>query len=553
MARIVAGGRDLCWSIRLSVRTRDFHSLKRSSTLLWTTSPNPSYPRDRQSFFRPSVSNFFIHMHMKFRLLLSALAVVVSASAFKANAEWNDSIRYHAEIGATFSGGQHTPFWMANNQYGLSSITRNNGYLRAGVFHDMDTTRRFTWGAGADLAVAARFTSVFVVQQLYGEVKYRCLNLMVGQKELNGFMHNSDLGSGNMMFSGNARPIPQVRAGIFDYADFWGTKGWLGVKGYLAFGMYTDNRWIKSWVGPETSYTLNTLYHSKAIAFRVGNRKVFPLDFEVGMEMATQFGGDRYHGSQLIRKMPRGWKNWVKAVIPMKGGADTPISDQNNVEGNMLGAWNFALSWNPAADWSVKLYYEHFFEDHSMMTFDYPWKDGLYGVEAHFPKNRWVSEAVYEFLYTKDQSGPVYWDHTPEINEQVSGCDNYYNNYNYNGWQNWGMGIGNPLVISPIYNANHGLSFQCNRIWAHHFGLRGNPSDEIGYRFLASYSKGWGTYGAPYSDAKSNFNLLAEVNWKPKQLKGWEGALGFGMDCGSMLGNSYGVSIKISKTGWFLK
>ena len=25
------------WSIRLSVRTRDFHSLKSSSTLLWTT------------------------------------------------------------------------------------------------------------------------------------------------------------------------------------------------------------------------------------------------------------------------------------------------------------------------------------------------------------------------------------------------------------------------------------------------------------------------------------------------------------------------------------
>ena len=28
---------NVCWSIRLSVRTRDFHSLKSSSTLLWTT------------------------------------------------------------------------------------------------------------------------------------------------------------------------------------------------------------------------------------------------------------------------------------------------------------------------------------------------------------------------------------------------------------------------------------------------------------------------------------------------------------------------------------
>ena len=486
------------------------------------------------------------------RLLLTAL-FIMAASAFNAYAEWNDSIRYHGEIGATFSAGEHTPFWMANNQYGLSSITRNNAYLRLGAFHDMDTTRRFTWGAGVDLAVAARFTSVFVVQQLYGEVKYRCLNLMVGSKEMNGFIRNSDLGSGNMMFSGNARPIPQIRIGIFDYADFWGTKGWLGVKLYGAFGMFTDNRWIKSWVAPNGQYTLNTLYHSKALSFRVGNVKEFPLEFEVGMEMATQFGGDQYKDGVLIRKMPRGWKNWVKAVIPMKGGSDTPTSDQVNVEGNMLGAWNFALAWKPASDWSVKLYYEHFFEDHSMMTFDYPWKDGLYGVEAHFPKNRWVSEAVYEFLYTKDQTGPVYWDHTPEINEQVSGSDNYYNNYNYNGWQHWGMGIGNPLVISPIYNNPHTLGFKCNRLWAHHLGIKGQPAETLGYRLLLSYSKGWGTYGSPYADVKSNFNLLAEVNWKPARLKGWEGALGFGMDAGSLIGNSYGVSLKISKTGWFLK
>ena len=178
------------------------------------------------------------------RSLIPLFILLLSSFAFSAKGEWNDSIRYHAEIGASFSGGQHTPFWMANNQYGLASITRNNGYLRAGVFHDMDTTKRFTWGAGADLAVAARFTSVFVVQQLYGEVKYRCLNLLLGSKELNGFMHNSDLGSGNMMFSGNARPIPQLRIGIFDYADVWGTKGWFGVKLYGAFCMFTDNRWI---------------------------------------------------------------------------------------------------------------------------------------------------------------------------------------------------------------------------------------------------------------------------------------------------------------------
>ena len=480
--------------------------------------------------------------------LLLALALPLNARA-----EWNDSIRYHGEIGLSFSGGEHTPFWMANNQYGLSSVKRNNGYLRLGAFHDMDESKRFSWGAGVDLAAAFRFSSPFIVQQLYGEVKYRCLDLMIGSKELNGFTTNSDLGSGNLLYSGNARPVPQLRAGIFDYADFWGTKGWFAVKGYIAFGMFTDNRWIKSWVNPDTEYTLNTLYHSKAISFRGGNSKKFPLELEVGLEMATQFGGERYKDGKLIRKMPHGFKNWIKAIIPMNGGDDTPQEDQYNVEGNMLGTWNFALAWKPQSDWSVKIYYQHMFEDHSMLFFDYPWKDGLYGVEAKFPENRWVSEAVYEFLYTKDQAGAVYWDHTPEINEQVSGRDNYYNNYNYNGWQHWGMGIGNPLVVSPVYNANHQLIFLCNRIWAHHFAIKGDPSEEIGYRLMLSYSKGWGTYQKPFDDPKRNLNLLAEVSWKPRKLAGWQADLSFGLDDGSLLGRSYGVGLKISKTGWFLK
>ncbi len=38
----------------------------------------------------------------------------------------------------------------------------------------------------------------------------------------------------------------------------------------------------------------------------------------------------------------------------------------------MLGSWNFALAWKPKSDWSVKLYYQHFYEDHSMLFFDYP-------------------------------------------------------------------------------------------------------------------------------------------------------------------------------------
>lgn len=472
----------------------------------------------------------------------------VAGWANSSQAAWNDSIRYEGEVGAAFAGGQNTPFWLMSDKYGLSSRTRNNGYLRLGAFHDMDTAKRFTWGAGVDLAVAARFSSTFIVQQLYGEAKYRCLNLLVGSKNIQSPINNPEISSGNLLYSGNSRPIPQVRAGIFDYADVWGCRGWLGIKGYIAFGKFTDNNWIKDWVAPGSKYTLGTLYHSKELALRGGNRKKFPLEFEISLEMATQFGGTSYIGDRVV-KMPHGFKDWIKAVIPMKGGETTPNGEQMNVQGNMLGTWNMVLSWNKP-DWGVKLYYEHFYEDHSMLWIEYPWKDGLYGVEARFPKNRWVSAAVYEFLYLKDQSGAVYWDHTPEINEQVSGRDNYFNHYIYNGWQHWGMGIGTPFVIGPVYNNNHEMIFRSTRIITHHLGFKGNPCNEVGYRVLASYTRSWGTYNKPFPDVESNFNLLLEASYTPPKLKGWSGKLGLAMDAGSLLGNSYGAMITISKTGW---
>lgn len=466
-------------------------------------------------------------------------------------AEWNDSIRYRAEIGMTFAGGENTPFMLTSSRYGLASNRKNNAYLRLSAFKDMDTTRRFTWGAGIDLALTARMTSRFMAEQLYAEAKYRCLNLMVGSKEIPGYISDPELSSGNLLYGNNAMPIPQVRAGIFDYADVWGCRGWFGVKGYISFGKYMDNRWIRSWVdASESKYTTGTYYHSKALFIHLGNRRKFPLEYEMGIEMATQFGGATYYLNGTVDKLPGGIKSFWKALVPLHGSDENLPGEMTNVEGNFLGAWNFALSWHPQADWSLKLYYQHFFEDHSMLWIQYPWKDGLYGVQARLPKNRWVSDVVYEFIYSKDQAGPVFWDKDDKIPEQASGRDTYFNHYIYNGWQNFGMGIGNPLYISPIYNNPHIFWFRSNRFWAHHIGLKGQPSETVGYRLISSFQKSWGSYADPFPETETNFALMAELNIKPRKLPGWQIDLSLALDHGKLVGNNYGAMIRISKTGW---
>lgn len=483
--------------------------------------------------------------------MLSALAL--SSTVPAARAAWTDSITWKVTAESAFSDGDHNPFWFQTNRQGLVSPRTDSGFVEIGAVREPEHDRRFSWGAGVDIAVPWRGQSPWVIQQLYGEIRYRCLNLMVGAKEMWGEFNNPWLSSGNLMYSGNARPVPQARIGIFDYADIWGTDGWLGVKGYIAYGKYTDDAWQRDWVEPDTKYTKGVLFHSKGIWIRNGNPEKFPLVLECGLEMATQFGGTSYNAEYpgSVYHSPTTLKDWVKAFIPYPGNSDTLVGEQTNVQGNMTGAWQFCLSWQDPSGWGVKGYYEHYFEDHSMLFIEYPWKDGLFGIEGRLPDNPFVTSVVYEFIYSKDQSGPVLWDKNDDIPEQVSGVDGYYNHYIYDGWSHWGMGMGNPLALSPVYNNPHDIRFLSTRLKGHHFGISGDPAPGWKWRVMFSTTRNWGTYITPLREVMDAYSGLAEVSWRPPRLKGWEGTLGVAMDRGSYIGNSTGVMIRISKSGVF--
>jgi len=484
--------------------------------------------------------------------------VAVADSSFSAYADTAATFRpyrWMAEGMASTSSGR-TPFWLVSNRLGLTSVAQNNGYLRGGFFRDMQRDSRFSWGFGADIVVPYHFSSHFVIQQLYGEIRYRSLELTVGSKNRYMGIVNQELSSGDMAFSLNSRPVPQVFLSMPEYEWVPWTKNMLAVKGFVSIGMLTDWRWQRSFTHGG-HWAEHVLYHTKGVFLRWGNRDKFPLLIEGGFEMGTLMGGKIHKvvdGKETITDIPSGFKDIIKSMLGMGGGdPDDPnqAGEISNCLGNHTGEWSVAATWAPRdADWSIKGYYQHYFEDHSQLFFDYAWRDMLVGMEITLPKNRFVDKFVYEYINTKDQSGPVYWDHTPDIPEQVSGADNYYNHYIYGGWQHWGMGIGNPLIISPLFNTDGNMIFKYNRIKGHHFGLSGRPTDELCYKVLLSATRTWGSYGAPTPNILRNFNALLEVGYSPRKLSGWDFRLGLAADGGKMLGKSVGAMLTVRKTGW---
>lgn len=487
----------------------------------------------------------------------------------------NDTIlSYHVEMSATMSSGDYAPLWFTANRNGLSSQKPNSGFLRAGAAYGHAFRHGWRVGAGLDLAGAFDSPSAFVVQQAYADISWRCLNLSIGCKERAPIGKNPLLSSGGMVEGNNARPVPQIRAEIADYYTVPGTKGWFAFKGYIAYGRFTDDRWQRDFARPAgKSYMEDVLYHSKFLMLKFGNKAKFPIEAEVGMMMSAQFGGKKHTFKTVkhsdgtigveedIDEMPHGLKHYAKVFLAKAGGADTPGGDQVNVEGNHVGSWHFGLNYY-CRGWKIRAYYEHLFEDHSQMFIEYGrWKDGHLGIEVTLPKNRWVSTLLWEGLATKDQTGPILYDGDDRFADynvafsgtQISAMDNYYNNYYYNSWQHYGLGLGNPLLPGPIYNRDGSLYFRSNRARAHHWALCGNPSGEWSYRLLMSYALHWGTYENPLDKVCKQFHSLCEATYSPKAYPGWHVSAALALDRGNFPGNSAGGMITIKKEGIWKK
>ena len=133
---------------------------------------------------------------------------------------------------------------------------------------------------------------------------------------------------------------------------------------------------------------------------------------------------------------PDSFKDFLKVFI----SADGPLREGEphaNALGSHIGIWDFIYT-KKNADKTLKLYYQHYFEDTSSLRFQNK-TDGLWGLELtnYIPK----INLLLEYLDTSHCCiNPPYQK------------DIYYWNYQYNdGWKYKDMIIGNPFVNSSQF------------------------------------------------------------------------------------------------------
>lgn len=544
-------------------------------------------------------SRIYLHSMRKIpqiilKMLITTITVTICITLY---AQKKTNLDYFAQYNIIVSDGGYAPFWLTANRQGLLSVNDNNGYARYGLEWSgtFDKKGKFGYSTVADIVVAYNQNADFYIQQLYADFSWKWVTLSIGSKERYNemseyaiasyttphennktnllfnrhcFVQMNTLGSGGLSYSGNSRPIPQIRLEIPQYIPFPFTNKWVKIRGHIAYGIFTDGNFQSSFSrnNPTTQYGRNLLYHSKAGYVEIGKADKFPLIFEGGLEMYTQFGGDIYtHQTGKIISMPHDIMDFWKAFIPLSGSDDTPTVEQTNISGNQMGSWHAAFT-IPTKVADIRLYGEHFFEDFSQLFFFeyqsdrngnrnviyYPWRDIKLGIRItdksrHIP---FISALQYEYLTTKDQSGALYHDPSDNFSEQMDGADNYYNHGIYPGWHHWGMGIGNPLIVSPAYNKNGSLQFRGNRITAHNIGINGSLGNilPLSYRLLYTYSENWGTYANPFASKKYTTSLLGEFMYAPAKSN-WQGRISIAYDKSNLIEENFGIMITLSHVG----
>lgn len=482
---------------------------------------------------------------------------------------------YAAEVDVWGSTGRFAPSLIMADRGG--KLTQGDGaMIDLMVERPISRLHRFEYGFGAEaLAGWQRKTDYlrydagsrqFVInsqgpapvwlQQLWAGVKFRGVYLRAGMWNRDNSLFDSRLGVGDIVLGDNARPVPRVAAGFIDFQNIPFTNGWVQICGELSWGKMADAKWNENHFNYYNDFlTTGVWMHFASCHFRTNPKQPFSLT--IGMQSAAQFGGATtwYKQGQVRQtyKVDLKFKDFINAFFPWSGSSATIAGDQIYYPGNHLGSWDLQLRYRLRGGDEISAYMQSPWEDGSGIG-KLNGFDGVWGLAYHAADRKAIlTGAVAEYVDFTNQSGPMHWapaDHpATQVPSQATGADDYYNNYMYNGWMNYGQTIGTSFIPGTIYNTDGYLRVTDNRVRGFRLGAEGYVIPSVEWRALLSYRTSWGTSLLPKPERTSATSMLLEADWKLPMLTGFRLRGSVAWDAGHLLGNNFGAMVTISYSG----
>ena len=450
-----------------------------------------------------------------------------------------DTLRYIVGLSAVASSGTYAPFLLQSNTNGDVSSSPFSGNITAGIYKEAVHPERW-WDYDFAVQLTGRVQSripdsPWDIQQriatgyfnlAYAHVRLFLFDFTAGIKPMIYETQDTALSMGGFVFSGNSQPLPHITVGIDRYTPFPGLFGYLELKGGLTHAWAADN-----------SYVQHSFIHHKFVGARIGGK--LPVNLSYEFHHAAQWGGI----SPVYGDIGSDLRSFVNVLFAQAGGVMS--NDQLNAQGNHVGSQQLMLT-GKGQGWEVYAFWQNFFEDNfAFIGMGQNLPDGLWGIGMKQTRWPFIQGVTYEFLNTTDQSGP--WHDRDGL--CYAGYDGYYTNSVFlNGWNYFYRSMGNPHLLSPLYNTDGTLFTLNSRARVHHFGIRGDIYG-FNYRFKASYARYYTSDTRVRLPQSNNTALLLEVFKNVPQALGFDFGVRLAADLGTQWGNSFGAQVVIVKKG----
>ncbi|RKD90784.1 capsule assembly Wzi family protein [Mangrovibacterium diazotrophicum] len=435
-------------------------------------------------------------------------------------------------VSATTLGkkGSEVPFWFTHNQFGkYEQQVRSQFQTEVDYSGIYPIDQNFNVVTGVDCAVSYdAYSSRFMIIQGYAGLSNRLAIFRIGAFANDIEFDNLSTSNGDIVSSVNYRPIPKISLTSNDFIPSPVWKKYFSFKFAYEEGFLENDRYIR-----------NAMLHHDQLYIRY--RASQKLTVTAGVNRYIFWGGTQPDGEQL----PSDFKSYVRYLTGRSGDSQFLQTDRDNVAGNQLGSYLLSLRHSFKA-WDAEFRMTHPFEDHSGMEFD-NWRDNLITLFINRKKKgRPVDALLFEFMYTKDQSGDRHQLTGPR-SQRMRGLDNYFNHGVYkSGFVYKDYSMGTPLFTPIIYPMSSGKGFANNRVVAWHVGANGYILANLSWRTLITYTRNFGTYSRRLEPYRYQWYTMGELNWLIPEQKFTITGLA-GIDYGDLSGKKLGLGLTLKK------
>ncbi|MCS3755659.1 capsule assembly Wzi family protein [Salinibacter ruber] len=375
---------------------------------------------------------------------------------------------------SVFGAGASTydlPFWLDANQFGRfdrEGATLGTRLAAQRPFEGGDEGIDYSVGIAA--VGRASEHSTLHAQQLYGQLRYRAVQVTAGWKKRTIGRVDTARSLEGITLSQNATPLPKVSVSTDGYVSVPGMNDFLGVKGYLAHGWMERDRVVR-----------DALLHEK-----YGYLRILPPDSPVtlhaGLIHHALWGGTP---SEAVAGREQGA---FRDGLEQFGRVFFAARGSGEVGPDHMGNYDFSVDFKTGPV-EGQVYRQFFFEDAPGLWFRNVW-DGLWGLSLRRTGEPALLDAVlYEhFRLIKQGSSSL-------RNEVEGGNDAFTHNLFRSGWTYQGRMLGLPLVTPPgntpgVPDEHPGIANSL--VIAHHMAIEGTLRPGLSYRLTGTYSENSG-------------------------------------------------------------